>query len=82
MPRHADFRTLSTQRWRRSAPTRISPRIPHPRSRYPYRRRYGLGQYADPLSLPSYEYRMREKLYMVDKKNSRKHGLSYPEKIS
>ncbi|SHH18975.1 thermonuclease family protein [Marivita hallyeonensis] len=42
----------------------------------------GRGQYADPLSLTGYEYRMVEKLHRITKKIVRGDRLSYREKIA
>ena len=39
------------------------------------------GQYADPLSLPGYEYRMCEKLYRIAKKLDDGDDLSWPEQL-
>ncbi len=40
------------------------------------------GQYADPLQLPGYEYRMLEKLYGISKKLSQGMDLSYMERTA
>ncbi len=40
-----------------------------------------LGQYADPLYLPGYEYRMLEKLYGISKKIADGKDLSFKDKI-
>lgn len=42
----------------------------------------GLGQYADPLHLPGYEYRMMEKLHRITKKIADGQSLSFPDKLA
>ena len=42
----------------------------------------GRGQYADPLSMPGYEYRMCEKLHGITKKIAGGDDLSYPDRIA
>ena len=42
----------------------------------------GLGQYADPLHLPGYEYRMVEKLYDITKKVAAGTSMSWPDRLA
>jgi endonuclease YncB( thermonuclease family) len=41
----------------------------------------GRGQYAEPLSLPGYEYRMCEKLHRISRRIAEGAELSFPEKL-